>query len=62
MASSVLAGTDFRMLIVMTMNLGYFFAVLAGIFVGELGFGRLITSGHIRSETGSNIESTTGAS
>lgn len=49
-----------RMIIVMTMNVGYFFAVLAGIFVGELGFGRLITSGHVRASTGANVETTTG--
>jgi hypothetical protein len=55
----VLADFD-RMIIVMTMNVGYFFAVLAGIFVGELGFGRLITSGHVRASTGANVETTTG--
>jgi len=48
------------MVIVMTMNVGYFFAVLAGIFVGELGFGRLISSGHARTATGANVESSTG--
>ena len=26
----------------MTMNLGYFLSVLAGIFIGELGVGRLV--------------------
>lgn len=30
------------MLAVMTMNVGYFFSVLAGIFVGELAVGRFI--------------------
>ena len=50
----------YRMVIVMTMNVGYFFAVLAGIFVGELGFGRLISSGHARTATGANVESSTG--
>ena len=44
----------------MTMNVGYFFAVLGGIFFGELAFGRLIASGHVRSATGANVESTTG--
>lgn len=44
----------------MTMNVGYLFAVLTGIFVGELGFGRLITSGHVRASTGANVESNTG--
>lgn len=44
----------------MTMNVGYFFAVLAGIFFGELFFGRLITSGHVRAATGANVETTTG--
>lgn len=48
------------MIIVMTMNVGYYFAVLSGIFFGELFFGRLITSGHVRSATGTNIGSTTG--
>jgi solute carrier family 31 (copper transporter), member 1 len=51
--------TDFRMIIVMTMNVGYFFAVLGGIFFGELGFGRLMTSGHLRTATGTNVETTT---
>ena len=54
------AKTDCRMIIVMTMNIGYFFAVLGGIFFGELAFGRLIISGHARSATGANAESTTG--
>ena len=44
----------------MTMNIGYFFAVLGGIFFGELAFGSLIISGHARSATGANAESTTG--
>lgn len=44
----------------MTLNVGYFFAVLAGIFFGELAFGRLITSGHVRAATGANVETTTG--
>ena len=48
------------MIIVMTMNVGYFFAVVAGIFFGELGFGRLINSGHVRAATGANVEATTG--
>jgi hypothetical protein len=30
------------MIAVMTLNVGYFFAVLAGLFFGELGFGRFI--------------------
>jgi len=34
-----------RMIAVMTMNVGYFFAVLAGLFFGEFAFGRFI-SGH----------------
>lgn len=50
----------FRMIIVMTLNVGYFFAVLGGILFGELIFGRLISSGHIRSATGANIETTIG--
>ena len=49
-----------RMITVMTMNVGYFFAVLGGIFFGELAFGRLISSGHARSATGTNVESTNG--
>lgn len=44
------------MIIVMTLNVGYFFAVLAGIFVGELIFGRLISSSHSR--TAKESEST----
>jgi hypothetical protein len=32
----------YRMLAVMTMNVGYFMSVLAGIFVGELVWGRFI--------------------
>jgi Ctr copper transporter family len=46
------------MIAVMTMNVGYFFAVLVGVFFGELFFGRLITSGHARAAAGANIEST----
>jgi len=34
-----------RMIAVMTLNVGYFFAVLAGLFFGEFAFGRFI-SGH----------------
>ena len=30
----------FRMLAVMTMNVGYFMSVLAGVFVGSLAVGR----------------------
>jgi hypothetical protein len=49
------------MITVMTMNVGYFFAVLGGIFFGELAFGRFYSaSGHGRSTTGVNVESTTG--
>jgi copper transporter 1 len=33
-----------RMLAVMTMNVGYFMSVLAGVFVGELAWGRYILS------------------
>jgi hypothetical protein len=50
----------FRMITVMTLNVGYFFAVLGGVLFGELIFGRFISSGHIRSATGANIESTIG--
>jgi solute carrier family 31 (copper transporter), member 1 len=32
-----------RMIAVMTMNVGYFFAVLAGLFFGEFAFGRFIS-------------------
>jgi len=52
--------TDCRMIIVMTMNVGYFFAVLAGIFFGELVFGRWITGGHLRSSTGQSDDSVPG--
>lgn len=48
------------MIIVMTMNVGYFFAVLSGIFAGELVFGRLITSAHVGPSTGANIKTITG--
>jgi len=48
------------MIIVMTLNVGFFFAVLGGVLFGELFFGRLIASGHIRSATGANIETTIG--
>lgn len=30
----------YSMLAVMTMNIGYFFSVLAGVFVGEIAVGR----------------------
>lgn len=50
----------FRMITVMTMNVGYFFAVLGGTFFGELVFGRWVSSGHARSATGKNDESTNG--
>jgi solute carrier family 31 (copper transporter), member 1 len=53
-------GLTFRMITVMTMNVGFFFAVLGGIFFGELVFGRLSASGHVHSANGSNVESTTG--
>jgi Ctr copper transporter family len=46
----------FRMIIVMTLNVGYFFAVLSGIFWGEVVFGRLIVLGHIISTTGAKVE------
>jgi len=52
--------TDCRMIIVMTMNVGYFFAVLAGIFFGELVFGRWITGAHLRSPTGQSDDSVPG--
>jgi hypothetical protein len=32
-----------RMIAVMTLNVGYFFAVLAGLFLGEFAFGRFIS-------------------
>jgi hypothetical protein len=32
-----------RMIAVMTLNIGYFFAVLAGLFFGEFAFGRFIS-------------------
>ena len=32
------------MLAVMTMNVGYFMSVLAGVFVGELAWGRFVGS------------------
>lgn len=32
--------TEVRMLAVMTMNVGYFMAVLGGVFVGEMAWGR----------------------
>lgn len=51
--------TDNRMIAVMTMNVGYFMAVLAGIFFGELFFGRYITSGHVRAAAGANVETAT---
>jgi hypothetical protein len=44
------------MIIVMTMNVGYFFAVLAGIFAGELFFGRFIHSGHVKKTEGTSID------
>lgn len=43
------------MIIVMTMNVGYFFSVLGGIFVGELVFGRLMSGGHVRAATGTQV-------
>ena len=48
------------MITVMTLNVGYFFAVLAGIFFGELAFGKLISVGHLKPTTGANAEPTTG--
>jgi len=44
------------MLLVMTMNVGYFFAVLTGILVGELIFGRFINAGHVRKAVGATID------
>jgi hypothetical protein len=41
----------------MTMNVGYVSAVLAGVFFGELFFGRWSNLGRVRSETGGKIES-----
>jgi solute carrier family 31 (copper transporter), member 1 len=35
-----------RMIAVMTLNVGYFFAVLAGLFFGELFFGRFTASAY----------------
>jgi solute carrier family 31 (copper transporter), member 1 len=56
----VISGVNYLlMIVVMTMNVGYFFAVLAGVFFGELFFGRYITSGHVRAATGANVETTT---
>ena len=34
----------FRMLAVMTLNVGYFLSVLAGLFVGEVFVGRFATA------------------
>jgi hypothetical protein len=34
-----------RMIAVMTLNVGWFFAVLAGFFFGELAFGRYTAAG-----------------
>lgn len=34
-----------RMIAVMTLNVGYFFAILGGIFFGELLFGRFVGVG-----------------
>ncbi|OAG06198.1 uncharacterized protein CC84DRAFT_754388 [Paraphaeosphaeria sporulosa] len=35
--------TDFRMIAVMTMNVGYFLSVLAGVFIGSMAFGRFMS-------------------
>ena len=32
------------MIAVMTMNVGYFLSVLAGVFVGSVGFGRFMAT------------------
>ena len=41
-----------RMIAVMTMNVGYFFAVIGGIFFGELVFGKTIAGGFSYAEHG----------
>jgi len=46
------------MIVVMTMNVGYFFAVIGGIFFGELGFGRFIASSHVVSPLDGQVKRT----
>ncbi|KAA8900511.1 low affinity copper transporter [Sphaerosporella brunnea] len=44
--TTVIAGVGYLiMLAVMTMNVGYFMSTLAGVFVGELAWGRYVLSG-----------------
>jgi hypothetical protein len=52
---------DCRMLIVMTMNVEYFLAVLVGISIGEIAFGKVIYSGHSHAAGSANVEATWGS-